>query len=789
MGRNTDTLASESRGHPARALLRRNGLSCVTLLLPFVALACDVRWELAVTAACVGVLLAPGLLLTRWLFPTGHPLAEFPAGFGTAMTMSLLFFALPSVFALKLHWRMPTFLVVFVVVYAAACAALVALLARRRGPQRTSQYEADPFQFPLGMSRVTGLVLLLAATLTGLGVVLGNKTDAHDWWPWTLVGFGGGVLALMAVGVDRLRARARPSVPTPLKCGEQSERRRSSPSAVEATDKPHILDQWLTGLLWLGIAALTVYMMKSAYARPRYDPDDVTYVSQAVDYLSGAPMDRYEPSLGLEIPVAPGFVIGTVPLLAASISWATGIPPAALLHTLLLPLFVLAGVCSFAGLLSVLLRQHRLLVALALAVLLLVLLKTSDGHRSTVHFLIYRVAQPKSVHLMVILPVQLALLLLTVSQPSRGHTIAAVFAAIVGHLVHPFSTAAGGLWSGVLVVYALAARRTAFWSILVVAATFAACGGLHQLDAKYDFFGVGESPVVPRQVPIELARDEAGTVQTRLDAARTIGSYSLFRIGLLSIPWVLLIGWRNRAGLLVGLLSLAITALCFVEPLTSLLSKFMGISLLWRLRWIVPSAVNAALLAVCVYWAATVLLRRHKDRPAGPLASFAGVVITVGAAIGMMAATSSRWVGPPGSVGDLTKFSVISHAVAKELGGSDATSFVLVPEPARCPISRELCQLVPNVRVMLSRKHVIRWYFGEEELQFRLRLMRRFYLGFMSANEFRELLGLFPFDCAIVDYSQGRGERQTDLLSSLGWRAGKRFGRYEIWWAPGENDK
>ncbi|MFH0983228.1 MAG: DUF6077 domain-containing protein [Planctomycetota bacterium] len=769
-----DALALAHSGRSIGSYLRRKSSAGVTLLLPFVILICDLRWELAATAACFCALLFPGLLLVQLLFSTGHPLRAFPAGFGTATTMSLLLFGLPSLFALKLHWRISTFLLVFVMVYVAACAALV---TRRRKPQGVTEADTSPFHFPLVTNRGTGLILLLAATLTGAGGALGTRTEAHDWWPWTSVGAAGGVLALAAVGVARLRARGRR--------GAADDRKRTEPTALaREAGRPHPVEQWLAVPLWLGIAALTVYMMRSAYTRPGYGPDNVTYVSQAVDYLSGAPLNCYEPSLGFEIPMDPGFLLGTIPLLAASISYVTGIPPAALLHTLLLPLFVLAGVCSFAGVLAVLLRQHRLLTALALAVLLIVLLKTSDTHRSTVHLLIYCAATPKSVHLLAILPIQLALLLLTVTRPDRRHTSAAILAAIAGHLVHPWSSAVGVIWSGVLLAYALLAKRSALWSILLVAGTFGACGSLHQLDAKYNFFGVGESPAVTPIMPIELVRTEAGVVRTRLDAAQTIGQYSLDRLGVLSVPWVLLLGWRNRACLLVGVLSLAALALSYYEPLAALLSKAMVISLLWRMRWMVPCAVNVALLGVCVYWAATVLLRRCPDRPAGPVASFAGVVVTLAATIGMMAATPSRLVGPFGPVGDLTKCHAASHAIAAGLGGWDARSFVLTPEPLRSPLSWELCQLVPNVRLIMSRDHEIRWYFGEKELQARLNLIRRFYSGLMSREEFQEMLRQFPLDCVIVDYSEGRGSRQARLLSSLAWMPGKRFHRYEMWWAP-----
>jgi hypothetical protein len=770
MAKKARTPAPDTGGHPFRGWLRRNLPVIATLCLPSLILTCGLRWELAATAACIAVLLIPGLALARLLFPKGHPLAAFPASLGTGMAMSLLVFGLPALVALKLHWRLPTFLIAFAVVYVATCAA-TALLHLRRGIENAYQDEDSAIQFPFGISRITGLILLMAAVLTGLGVARGYSSATHDWLPWTLAGLGGGLLAVAAVCIDRLRAKSRSADPQ---------------SSVKVTKTSRISELWLAGILWVAIAGLTIYMMRSAYARPGFDVDDVTYVSQAVDFLNGEPMDRYEPSLGQPIPMAPGFVIGTVPLLATTISWATGIPPAALLHTLFLPMFVLAGVCSLAGLMSVVLGKRGLLVALALSVALLVILKSYDGNRSITNFMIYRAAQPKSVQLMVIAPVQLALLLLTVTRPGRRSVLAAILAAVAGHLVHPWSSAAGALWSGVLVLYALAARRQAFWSTFAVAAAFAVCGLLHQVDARFNFFGVGESSAVTPQIPLELATDESGQVRVRLDPAQSVGAYAYFRLGLLSIPWVLLLGWRNRTIRLVALLGLAGAALCFFEPLTYLLSKVISMSLVWRLRWLVPSAVNAALLGVCVYWAATVMLRRHGDRPAGPFASLAGVVITLGAVVWMLAETPSRWARQMGPVEDLTKCSIISQEIVKEIGGPDTNAYVLAPEPPRCRISHELCQLAPNVRLMMSRKHVIRWFFGEEEMERRLGLLRQFYSGRMSPKDFQQMLERFPFDCVIVDYSQRGGRRQARLLHSLGWTPSKRIFVFELWRAPGK---
>ena len=64
-------------------------------------------------------------------------------------------------------------------------------------------------------------------------------------------------------------------------------------------------------LLWAGVAVLTWHVMTASYRlpppaddrprhmyRPPWNSDDVTYVSQAVDYRYGLPLGKYEPSIG-----------------------------------------------------------------------------------------------------------------------------------------------------------------------------------------------------------------------------------------------------------------------------------------------------------------------------------------------------------------------------------------------------------------------------------------------------------------------------------------------------------
>lgn len=748
-------------------------LAGLPLLLPFSILVCDWRWELGATAACFSVFVMPGTLLVPIVFTRTHPFGGLLGRFGLATVASLLLFGLPAVVATKLHWRLPSFLIAYVILYGLVCVACaVALLQARRRPA-AAPLDWPPLQLPTLYSRWTGLAMLAGAALTLAGASLGFQARDRQWWSWTGIGLAGGAIALLVVSLDSLRLRKALSDRPPALRGAPPERE-------PATIAPH--ETWIATVLWLCVAAVVAYLMLVSYEVPRWFYDDVTHGSRAVDLLTGEPMDRYEPSLGQDIPQVPGYILATVSLLVATFSWVTRVPCADLAHSVLQPILVLAGASSMAAALAVVLRRDRLLVPLALLVMLLVLLKSSDVHRSLVHFLVLKVTQPKCVHLMVMYPVQLASLLLLVTHPSRRHTLVAAAVALAGYLVHPWACVVGSMWAGTLVAYCLIARRGAFFHALTLFAFASALGAAHQFEAKYNIFGVGDSPAQTPVEPVELAR-EGTTHLPRLDARLTIGTYSLYRLGILSIPWLVLLGWRSRKSLLIGLLSFVAVGVAFVEPAGALLSKAMTITLLWRMRWLLPSALGAALLAVCIYWAVTIILRRSDGR-VGPARLLVGVAVTLAAVVGMIWSNSSSFLQRGGHVERLSKFQAVSHQVADALGGFSGEAYVLAPDQRRCRVSMELCQLMPRVRLVIPRRQVIEWYFGEKELARRLRILLRFYVGAMTPAQFERMRQEFPVDCVIVDHGLGRGRYQVRLLSALGWQRGRRFGAFEIWRAP-----
>src|SRR5436853_6355280 len=116
----------------------------------------------------------------------------------------------------------------------------------------------------------------------------------------------------------------------------------------------------------------------AAPSRAAVDPDDVSYVSEAIDAAAGLPLGRWEASLGggLDASRSATPIVGA-PLVAA-ISQATGVAPAALHHAVLPPLMILLGASALAAALAVVFRRDRWLVPLGLVVGLAALAKSWD---------------------------------------------------------------------------------------------------------------------------------------------------------------------------------------------------------------------------------------------------------------------------------------------------------------------------------------------------------------------------------------------------------------------------
>jgi hypothetical protein len=726
------------------------GVDVGCLLAPAAAALAGGGTKILGAALVFSALILPGVLGTRLLLRPGHPWLEFPARLGVSAAISFALFGTVSALAAKLHWGFSGFLYVLVVTYVTGCAALLVLLIRRRRVSGRDVESWEPWPGPFAVGPGVALTLVICAILT-LFAVGGARGNA---WPWFTVGLASGVAALAVFAfAKREEIEVRPSVET-----------AGGFASV------------LTAVLWIAVALLTWYLMTAAFERKKIGMDDTTHVSRCVDFLGGEPLDRYEPSLGHEIPMDPAYLLPTTSMLAATMARSTGLSCAAQQRTVLPPMLLLIGLGSWVALLAVLLRGNRLLLPLATLILLGILATSIDGMRSEAHAMFYRTMQPKSFHLAVLAPLQWGSLLLMLRRPSTRHTVLACLLVVSGHLVTPWATVAGLVWTAACLATSWVWQRRAVVGLVVVLALLAGLGGLHALQARHGQSGTAASAARTPGTPLELATVNGEHVN-RLDAGGTIGRYGLFRLGILAIPWVLLLGLRCREMSALALASIAALCLAFVGPLADLQAELLPRSILWRTRWILPSAVNGTLLAIALFESVRALAWRLKG---GALAPLVAVGVTLGACTWTGAGGGSERVERDGQVARWSKLDDATHELVEILEAVDPTAYLL----AQPRLPAYVCQLLPDVRLILSRRLIIEWFFGVEEATRRKKLIDSFYTGTMTPEEFLSLRAEFPVEWAVIDRDQEAATRSRALLQESGWTEHGLARHYELWRAP-----
>lgn len=793
------------------------------LAAPFLILTCEPRWELAATAACWSVLIFPGLLAANLFFSANHPFGTGSGKLGVASVGGLVLFGLISWPACLLHWKLSSVLMTYGLVYVAGVGVLIAYLLRRgQVPDANNAPQAESL-VPEHVSKSVAAVVLVGVAVVMLGVWLatlqtqelygpqGLSYDAHGhWWQGTLLG---AVAALGVAAVIWFRARNQrqtkansPQQSSTKAAGRKSARKRNGADLGAKTSRGTAPGSWLTLFLWLGVAVLTWHVMNAGYRlrpqsadQPRHmshrpwNSDDVSYVSQAVDYRYGLPLGKYESSIGSDQPLKRADLSLLVAPLVAAISLATGVGCAALHHSVLPPLIILVGMSALAAALKVVFRGDRWAVPLGLLIVAAMICKSWEYERSMVEFTVWRAMQTKSVHLWLIHPLQLATLLLLVRRPTWRHLFGCVAVAIVGHLAHPFATILGAVWSATVFAASAVLRRNALPKVLLVFVCYGLLGGA---------FYAASNRTKP-QAGLSSGRVSGESEQSR-DLVRIddqpilrqeprilFGWNVLFCFGAVATPLLLGFGRRNREFLFVGLLGAVAVAVCNSTTLGRLLNVALPTSIFWRARWLLPSLVNIAVVSFVLYWAFAAIISRRDDTST-PVRSFVACLATAGMFAVMLGGTSAYALKLGAVPRQLSKFSEDIHSLVHPLGGVEADPFVWGPRT----VTRELPQLMPNVRLVLSRRKIM---LPSDQPQFRQTVLRTRDIFYAPAGRFRggkapqdahlhnalrQLTDLYPIDHFVLDYCTGRGEQGARVLKSAGWAQVGRSGIYKVWRLP-----
>jgi hypothetical protein len=125
----------------------------------------------------------------------------------------------------------------------------------------------------------------------------------------------------------------------------------------------------------------------------------------------------------------------------------------------------------------------------------------------------------------------------------------------------------------------------------------------------------------------------------------------------------------------------------------------------------------------------------------------------------------------------LTKFSQDMHGLVDLLGGREAAPFVWGTRE----VTRELPQLMPNVRLVLSREKIM---LPAKHPGFRdvvLGVREKFHQGSLDQNDLRLLLKLYPIDHIVLEKLSKRTDPAVKLLLDADWREVGSSGRYRVW--------
>lgn len=880
--------------------------SLIPIIAPFVIAFCSLpilRWEMIAGAAAWAVLILPGMLAANLLFDADHPFSSTAARPAIASVLGLLPFGVFAWFGCMLHLRLTVVLIVYAIVYLILVGLLCrALLKRNPMPAADSAHPPDDDSgdarplLPargLAVGVIVGVVIMLVGVMLASPILPRGSTEMiyRDavtdpdakwfWWHGCLIGAAGALLATLMLILGALKKadsqssvlkQADPKQASPKQAGPRSKKEKAR--REPARPSPFKLDKALVAIIWIVAAALTAYLMLVTYRLPpkgenryAYDVDDVTYVSEAIDYRYDHPMGKYEPSYGSDVSMTRPSMSPLFSPLIATVSRMTGIECAALQHSVYPPLMILLGMSALTGSLAVVFNKHRWMVPTGLVIALVFLLKSWTHSYTLVEMVVNRATATKSVHLLILHPLQLATLLLVLRRGNAANLGGGLAVAIVAHLIHPFATIMGIIWTGVVGLYALAARRRAVGSIAFVFATYIVLGGicywvqtrplekkpsgsgrppgsfinsrgLARLDVHLGKISADAIEGVTDSVTPQLAAalreqsigagegdpvamvtaDEEWVVGNALRGFRLVrsgemidvynrdakpilkhdlrwalGNNILFLCGVLSFPILLAAGIRRRNLFVVGLIGAVVFLICNSTLLGALLSKALPEATLWRTRWMIPSLISLAAVAYVLYEAviATILCgRRNESAGLSMLAAvFAAGVLSLGAY-----ATSGKFARLGDSPKTLTKFDDDMHALVGTLGGVMANPYVWGPEHL---VTRELPQMMPNVRLVMSRDKLMRAADHENfrgmvhsaELLFRT--------GRLSARQFQQILALYPdIDTGVADYARSAidnrnrrtgksaGEMQAQVFAELGWQRVDRKGRYEVWRRP-----
>lgn len=762
----------------------------VQLAVALVAAVVTARVEVAAVAGAWLLFTVPGTAALVRLVGPSHPLAHPIAAPAIATVLAAVPWALASLIAVHVHadlqqlWGMT-----------AVFTALSAVgLARWRRPPRPDDEPALTSRF----TRRSTLVLAagFVALTAGLAVLASYKSTADfriyaaRWLAGAALGpeeprwWLGGSLSLLGAALLGAALRGASLRDADLRGTVQ---RGADSIGTNSVQRPEVgapitgagfASRASTCLAW-GIALVcTTWAARVAFTMPgaigsAWSLDDVVYVAEALDVAAGLPIGMYEPSLGGEIGRVRSAVSVLVAPLVATLSRCTGVAPVSLHHSVLPPLLVLIGASSIGAASLLVVGRRALIAPLSIATTGLLWLGSWSYGGNAAQYLLLEAAQPKSIHLAIVLPLQLATIARVACRGARAELAIALAVAIVGHAIHPFASVAtaiaGGAalvtaWLGRFAVGRRTATRPSVW-VLVLGIGLGAETWIGSRRPTMALESIDRTSTDVRESR-DLVRDAGDRPRPVIDPRLFFAADLQAALGV-GLVGLVLGGARRRRELapLVAMTTAAVVV-SFVEPIGDVVAVALHPSIYWRARWLVPTPL---LLAVAVAVLGDAVHCNLRTRP--KLAAFVAVVVAPLWIAVTCAGFGGQWLRPGNPPARLSKLDAESEAVAAWLDRNDGG---LILAPAR--LSIELPQLTAAARLLRSRPKAFVATPRRATIDARV-LAALFDADSITAGELSALVTSFAIDTVIVERSQ---PHVRALLDERGWVRRGAIGPFEI---------
>jgi len=337
----------------------------------------------------------------------------------------------------------------------------------------------------------------------------------------------------------------------------------------------------------LAVLALVFLAVALSLVAHRPDADDSTYVNFAVAAVD----DPSEPILSRDTrhpgpgvpPLQPAYKVHSIEMLAAVISWLTGLSAIAVLHLLLAPAGAALAVMAYRDLFLDLVPKYW---APALIATMLFLIANGDAHASYGNFSFVRLHQGKGALVTVFLPLILVFALRFSRYPSVRSWL-----LLAGSQVSAVGMSSTALW---LAPTTATVALVAGCSFVSIKRTVQQVGA--GLTSSIYVVGLGMVILMTEQIPERIFETHASGNELVIGSLQYVFGYTPFAIACALIAastWALCEqGIARRFGFFFPLVVIVVANPMVASPIAE---RITGVTTYWRVWWLLPLPALAGL--------------------------------------------------------------------------------------------------------------------------------------------------------------------------------------------------